>query len=205
VDERRGTFAHDIYGARVTPGGTVLDPAGIPISPAGDQHAPRIAFDGTNYLVVWYGYVAGGAASNIYGARVTLGGTVLDPAGIEISTAFGYQLGPSVAFDGTNYLVVWYGYVAGGAASNIYGARVTLGGHGARPGRAGRCNEPKQREHSSAGARHARSHRDQIRPIGSRSSVTEPDGSSSASSTRLVHLHLHLHHLLHRRAATCRG
>ena len=44
---------------------------------------------------------------DIYGARVTRAGGVLDSAGIAISTAARTQVYPSAAFDGTNYLVAW--------------------------------------------------------------------------------------------------
>ncbi len=114
----------DIYGARVTTGGTVLDPDGILLdygyfSP--EQNSSAVAFDGTNYLVVWTDYRNGEA--DIYGARVTPGGRVLDPEGIPISTAWDYQEFPAIAFDGTNYLVVWQDYR--NWEFDIYGARVT--------------------------------------------------------------------------------
>ncbi len=70
-----------------------------------DQTSPSVAFDGTNYLVVWHD--GRGDIGNIYGARVDPSGHLLDPAGFAISTAEERQLYPSVAFDGTNYLVVW--------------------------------------------------------------------------------------------------
>jgi hypothetical protein len=115
----------DVYGARVSPDGTVLDPAGIPISTAADdQLRPAISFDGTNYLVVWEVYAGG--SFDIYGSRVSPGGAVLDPAGIPLSTAVGRQRGPTVAFDGTNYLVAWLDNRAGNW--DIYASRVSPGG-----------------------------------------------------------------------------
>jgi len=74
----------DLFGARVDGDGIVLDAAGIPISSAaGEQAAPDIAFDGENYLVVWED--TRGGQSDIYGARVSREGTVLDPDGFLIS------------------------------------------------------------------------------------------------------------------------
>ncbi len=122
-DYRSGSS--DIYGARVSQGGTVLDPNGIAISTAtGYQGCPSVVFDGTNYFVVWHDLRSG--SSDIYGARVALDGTVIDPNGVAISTATGYQLFPSVAFDGANYFVVWQDYRSG--SYDIYGARVNTGG-----------------------------------------------------------------------------
>jgi len=118
------SFYPDIYGTRVTPEGTVLDPEGIAISDQFfDETQPAISFDGTNYLVAWLG----GSSDNsrIMGARVTPAGTVLDPSGIVIATS-PFKHAPAVAFDGTNYLVAWEYTQAGW--SNIYGARVTPSG-----------------------------------------------------------------------------
>jgi hypothetical protein len=122
----RSLVDYDIYGARVSPGGSVRDPSGFAISNAGgSQESPSIAFDGTNYLVAWQDG-RNGSSFDIYGARVTPGRLVLDTTGIAISTAARNQQVPSVAFDGTNYLVVWADSVNG--TSDIYGARVTTGG-----------------------------------------------------------------------------
>src|SRR6266540_3502064 len=122
-DDRSGS-GWDIYGARVSQAGTVLDPAGIPISTApGDQFTPRVAFGGSEFLVAWEDRRSGGILSDIYAARVSQVGTVLDPGGIAVSTASWFQWAPSVGFDGTNYLVAWTD-ARSPAGYDIYGSRV---------------------------------------------------------------------------------
>jgi len=77
VDRRSGN-SDDIYGARVTPSATVLDPTGRAVSAAArNQTAPAVAFDGTNSLVVWSDRRPG-TTFDIYGARVDQDGQVLD-------------------------------------------------------------------------------------------------------------------------------
>jgi hypothetical protein len=120
VDTRSGTNA-DVYGTRVTPAGQVLDTEGIPVcSSAGLQHDPSVSFDGTNCLVVWDDS-RNGNDDDIYGARVTPSGSVLDPEGIAVSQAAGHQYYPAVAFDGTNFLAVWHE----NNSAETYGARIT--------------------------------------------------------------------------------
>ncbi len=114
----------DIYGARVSSAGALLDPAPIPISTAPDnQQDSTVAFDGPRYLVVWGDFR--GTTIDIYGARVTPTGTVLEPAGIPICTAAGTQQVPQVAFTNGTFLVVWDDARAG---RDIYGARVSSAG-----------------------------------------------------------------------------
>jgi len=116
----------DIYAARVTPAGAVLDPTGFPVSTTADQHDdPAVVFDGTNFLVVWSDW-RNGQRPNIYGARVTPGGVVLD-SGIAISTAADDQNEPAVSSDGTNCLVAW-GDHRDGSQWDLMAARVTPGG-----------------------------------------------------------------------------
>ena len=123
-DQRSGYS--DIYGARVAPGGAVLDPDGFAVSQAADgQYGPALAFDGANFLVAWED--GRGGHSDIYGARVTPAGTVLDPPGIAITQAAGDQWQPSLGYDGANFLVAWQDY-RNGEYSDIYGGRVTPGG-----------------------------------------------------------------------------
>ncbi len=124
-DQRSGT--PDIYGSRVDQNGIVLDPSGIPISEAtNEQNQPSIDFDGTNYFVAWYDSRTS-TEYDIYGTLLNTSGTVLNPAGIAISTAADYQYRPSVSFDGTNYLVVWYDR-RDGANYDIFGARIDQSG-----------------------------------------------------------------------------
>ena len=116
-----------VYAGRVTKAGSVLDPSGFPISIAANpQGLPAVAFDGTNYLVVWTDS-SDGSDYDIYAARVTQGGEVLDPSGVPVTTAVDCQWDPAVAFDGTNTLVVWCSFRSG-IYSDIYAARVTQGG-----------------------------------------------------------------------------
>jgi large repetitive protein len=116
--------ARDIYAARVTPTGTVLDPTGILSSTTTSrQDNPSLAFDGVNYLVAWEDNRNGN--SDIYGTRVSSTGVVLDPQAIPICTEVAGQFNPAVTFDGNNYLVVWEDYRGDG---DIYGALVTPGG-----------------------------------------------------------------------------
>jgi len=110
-----------IYGCRVSPEGTILDPEGVLISNSGECLSVSVAFDGTNYLVVW------GTWEDIYGARVDTTGNVLDTTAIAICTAPSDQSYAAVTFGGTNYFVVWVDSPFSNYA-DIYGARVDTTG-----------------------------------------------------------------------------
>ena len=122
-DFRSFASARDIYGVRIGPDGTALDTAAIPIcTQPGYQFNPAVASAGADYLVVWTD--DRNFATNfddIYGARVRGDGTVMDPGGIAICAAPGFQYNSAVTSDGTNYLVVWQ-------SGNIYAARVNKDG-----------------------------------------------------------------------------
>jgi uncharacterized protein (TIGR03382 family) len=118
-----------IRGARVTAGGTVLDPAAVTIGGTASAAAqyPAVAPSGSNHLVVWMdGRNYDTARQDIYGARVTSDGTVLDASGIPISAGSAWEEFPVVSWDGTSNLVAW---VDGRTSTwGLYGARVTTDG-----------------------------------------------------------------------------
>ena len=125
-----GSGSRDIYGARVSASGSVLDATGILISTAANtQLSPAVAWNGTDFLVVWSDRRSGTPAqADIYGSRVSATGTVLDTTGIAISTAANFQGTPTVAWNGTDYLVVWEDTRSNPSYVDIYGARVSAGG-----------------------------------------------------------------------------
>ena len=120
----------DIYGARVKPDGTVQDKNGIAISKASYyQQSPTAAYDGTNFFVVWQDYRHSKSWMDVYGARVSTAGKLLDTSGIAISRASYHQYNPHVAYiyNGSTYLVTWQDNRSY-SNYNIYGARVSTAG-----------------------------------------------------------------------------
>ena len=130
TDGRRGSAYSDIYGARVSPNGQVLDTAGIAISVVSpnSQLRPAIAFNGTYYLVVWERYYSD--QSEIFGARVAPSGIVVDTVAMNITNAVDYQRLPDISADGSNFLVVWADCRndPGGDDYDIYGTRISSDG-----------------------------------------------------------------------------
>ncbi len=125
-----------IYGRRISGTGQLLG-AEFQISPSpGNQTVPAIAFDGSNYLVVWQGNPEGTGdaeeTTEIAGTRVTTAGVVLDPAGIAIAQGPGEQSHPAVAFGAGQYLVAWQDARAYSNNFNRYrdirGARLSVDG-----------------------------------------------------------------------------
>jgi hypothetical protein len=100
----------DIYGARVSSLGAVLDPDGIPISLGGSkEHFADVSSDGIDYFVVWTDQRNDAiSAYDIYGTRIQAStGLVLDPSGIALSNADFNQMYPAISFNGDVYLAAW--------------------------------------------------------------------------------------------------
>jgi hypothetical protein len=112
----------DVFGCRISPTGEVLDLAAIPIDQcASDQLDPAVAWNGTQYLVVWCDRRL--SAQHIYCARVQLDGQVIDKQGMLLSGTVGSQAYPRVASDGHGWQVVWQD--SRGGSQDIYGCRVS--------------------------------------------------------------------------------
>lgn len=126
------TSQHELQGILVKPDGTVSAPFSI-ATDLSTHLNPSVAFDGTNFLVVWEQRPSSGATvGNIYGVLISDTGSLVDVP-FPISTAANGQYSPRVAFDGTNYLVVWLDLrnqvvPIGVPYPDIYGMRVTTAG-----------------------------------------------------------------------------
>ena len=110
----------DLYGARVAPAAGPTTP--FPISTAtGNQQDPAAAVTGNHFVVVWDDDRNQNTV-NIYGARVSFDGGVLEPAGILISGGPNAQkFVPFPACSPAECLVVWSERVMDW---NIMGTRV---------------------------------------------------------------------------------
>ncbi len=125
-DDERISTDKDIFGARLTAQGELLDPIGFPICTAsGQQTSPEIAAGDEVYLVVWLDYRNG--SYDVYGARTDFDGNVLDADGFPICTGEWLAEYPSVAWDGNNFLVVWCDD-RDMISRDVYAARVTPDG-----------------------------------------------------------------------------
>ncbi len=72
----------------------------------GVQQSPDICFGSGYYFAVWVD--SRNSYNEIYGARISTAGSVIDPNGIQIGTGTQpYFYYPSVVYNGTNYFVVW--------------------------------------------------------------------------------------------------
>ena len=122
----------DIYCSRVEAAtGNILDPNGILVCHAADiQDYPAVAFDGTNFLVVWED-VRNRKDVDVYGARISEAGQLLDAQAFPISAQAGVnEVRPTVAFAGGNYFVAWSDSRKDtvNGIYGIYGARVSPAG-----------------------------------------------------------------------------
>ncbi len=100
-----------IYGARVTPAGSVLDPGGILISriTTATHYYPSVAWGGTRYLVVYGVYSPSPYA--LYGRLVNTNGTFASDT-IRLATGSSSIYYTHVAYSGTNFMAIWFEYAS---------------------------------------------------------------------------------------------
>ncbi|EYF05467.1 hypothetical protein [Chondromyces apiculatus] len=95
---------------------------------SGYQTNPAVASDGDGYLVAWTDSRA--PSWSTFATRVSADGAVLDSQGIFI----GAGISPTIAFDGTNYLVVNRTATLNAAPLSFHGTRVSPDGVVLDPG-----------------------------------------------------------------------
>lgn len=105
MDARGGTT--DVWGVRVTSDGEVLDPSAIQLTSAAEaQLLPKVASRGPTSLVVWQDGRSDDG-TDVFGARLTSDGEVLDPEGIAIADTPSKKITPEIGWGRSSYLVTW--------------------------------------------------------------------------------------------------
>lgn len=124
-DLRKGVIGEsDIVGVRVGRDGKVIDTKPIVIATdKNKRQSPRVAFGGGVFLVVWHD-LRNNKDWDIFAARVSPEGKVLDPQGIAVCSKSNGQALPRVAWDGQAFQIVWQDYRSGDRYE-VYGARVS--------------------------------------------------------------------------------
>src|SRR5262249_2832550 len=91
-----------------------------------DSRSPAVASNGRDYLVAWSQWSGTrDLFMDLYAARVSGAGVLLDSPAFLISSRPSLEGAPSIASDGTNYLVAWAGLYA---PSFVSAKRVTSAG-----------------------------------------------------------------------------
>lgn len=117
----------DVYAARLDSAGRVLDATPIVVRQApGDQKDPRVAWNGSDWLVVWMSQVATQFywTYEVQAARVSIDGVVLDNTPIVIHALESSANGElwDVANAGSEWAVFWKDFV--GVAWQVRAARI---------------------------------------------------------------------------------
>ncbi len=123
-DNRTGYY--QIYGVRVTPSGTVMEPNGLLIGYGVNPYYyyPQVVFNGTNYFVIW---TTGSSPYRLMGRFINPDGSFGSDT-LMICNIPNYAYRPRIAFDGNNYLVAWIEYNSIVNNYSIKGQRVSTTG-----------------------------------------------------------------------------
>ena len=129
TNEGVGTDAYVTYGEFISSSGSPGSPFQISQTASLDTDPLAIAFDGTNYLVVWCVDTLHDSNSRaldrtLYGRLVSPGGALSASevvlAGDPGNLSYDNQCWPNLAFDGQDYLLVWTHYTATGETNVSY-------------------------------------------------------------------------------------
>ena len=113
--------------ARVDARGEVLDRTPIPVATLnGAQQRPAVSSDGENFLVVWQDF-RNGNDWDVYGARVSAQGEVLDRDGRLLAGGEHNQCLPDVVYGAGSYYVAWLD-MRHFPEYRVFGARVSAAG-----------------------------------------------------------------------------
>ena len=113
----------NIRGALVSPGVASNGTASLAICAAPDhQESPRVAFGGGVFLAVWHDF-RNGKDADIYAARVSPAGKILDPDGIPVAARPHNQNFPEVCSNGKDFFILWR-ELRYGENYHLVGARV---------------------------------------------------------------------------------
>ena len=115
----------DIFCARISADGKAMDPEGIRISSGKEvKDRPRVASDGKNFMVIWEDF-RNGKDWDVYAARVSGKGVLLDAEPILVAGGDHNQARPDIAFSKGNYCVLWMAFTD---MYDIYGTRLSSEG-----------------------------------------------------------------------------
>ncbi|HYF49352.1 MAG TPA: hypothetical protein VEJ63_08100 [Planctomycetota bacterium] len=130
-DLRNGAAAPQMRGATVSQTGVVSadfqisDASGLPVKAAVQRQT--VAFDGTNYLIVWLDARTTGAG--LRGALVSPAGTIVGGADFLIASLNRTQdVNPLVVYTGLDYVVAWQDTPLAASGTQISFARVSTSG-----------------------------------------------------------------------------
>jgi hypothetical protein len=90
----------------------------------GDQIAPKVSANGTDYLVVWTSLGQDGSQEGVYGQFLSGSGALSGGEFRVNTTTPGFQKFPAVAADGgARFLTVWSSFVGGAGSVDLYAQR----------------------------------------------------------------------------------
>jgi hypothetical protein len=119
----------DLFAVRLDALGMPIDPLPFPITMAGGlQSTPRVAWNGTAWLVAWVGQVSTEFyyTDALLAVRVAADGTLLDSQPIIVMPDMASGTFGDVASDGNGWAVFFTGW--NGATAWVYGARIAADG-----------------------------------------------------------------------------